>query len=148
MTVAAMVVDKREPKLGSAKPEGPSRTGIEGSKLTFENFSMAKLAGLSLAALCRLPIIDSTKIDGTYDFAVSLVDSASSDPGDVKRAIGMATRDGLFAKIIAEGIGMKLETRKGPVEMIVVDSADKSPTENLAPRVLTGGRIDKHRPLR
>jgi uncharacterized protein (TIGR03435 family) len=129
MTVAAMVIGKGS-KLGAAKPEGTPRTGIEGSKLTFENYSMSKLADYLSQHSAGLPIIDTTKIDGYYDFAVSLVDAASGDPGDVKRAIGQATRDGSFAKMIAEGIGMKLETRKGPLEMIVVDSAEKSPTEN------------------
>ena len=135
MTVAAMVVDKKEPKLGGSAedPEEPQpyRESRAQRAHVPRKFLDGEAGRLSLAALCRaadhrLP----TKIDGTYDFAVSLVDSASSDPGDVKRAIGMATRDGSFARMIAEGIGMKLETRKGPVEMIVVDSADKSPTEN------------------
>ena len=91
---------------------------------------MSKLADYLSQHSAGLPIIDATRIDGYYDFAVNLLDSPSDNPADVKRAIGTATRDGSFAKLIAEGIGMKLETRKGPVEMIVIDSAEKAPTEN------------------
>jgi uncharacterized protein (TIGR03435 family) len=42
----------------------------------------------------------------------------------------MGMRDGSLARTITEQIGLRLETRKGPVEMVVVDHAEKSPTEN------------------
>jgi uncharacterized protein (TIGR03435 family) len=29
-----------------------------------------------------------------------------------------------------EGLGLKLETRKAPVEQVIVDSVEKTPTEN------------------
>ncbi len=128
LTVMAIVAGKSGTKLGKPKPEGPASIGIDGGKMMFQNFTMAKLAEY-LSRSSDRPVEDATGIDGYYDFPVQL-DTPSDNPVDVKRAIGMGMRDGSLARTITEQIGLRLETRKGPVEMVVVDHAEKSPTEN------------------
>lgn len=130
LAVFAMVVAKNGPRLGKAKPEGQSRIGISGANMTFENYSMAKLAEYLSRFSGDLPVVDATKTDGYYDFAVPLLDAPADSPGDFKRAVEVSARDGSLARTIAEGIGLRLETRKGPVEIIVVDHAEKLPVEN------------------
>jgi uncharacterized protein (TIGR03435 family) len=130
LAVTAMVIGKNGPKLGKPKPEGPAVIGIEGGKMTFQNYSMAKLADYLSQRSGGRPVEDATAIDGYYDFSVQVLETPSDNPVDVKRAIGMGTRDGSLARTITEEIGLRLELRKGPVEMIVVDHAEKSPTEN------------------
>jgi uncharacterized protein (TIGR03435 family) len=130
LAVAAMIVAKNGPKLGKAKPEGQSAIGIDGGKMTFQNYSMSKLADYLSQRSAGRPVVDETAIAGFYDFSVPLLDAPSDNPADVKRALGMAMRDGSFARMVAEEIGLKLQPRTGPVEIIVVDHAEKSPTEN------------------
>jgi uncharacterized protein (TIGR03435 family) len=130
LAIDVLTRGKSVPKLGPKKPEGPSRVGIYGSKMVFKNFTTATLADyLSLRSPER-PIVDETEIEGYYDFAIQLVEGGSDDPGDVKRAMGQAMRDGSLPRMVAEQLGLKLETRKGPTEIVVVDHAERLPTAN------------------
>ena len=130
LAVAAMMPGKSRPKLGAVKPEGPSSIRIEQGKMIFQNYSMSKLADYLSQHSGGRPVVDATGIDGFYDFSVSLLDAPSDNPIDVKRAIGMGSRDGSLARTIADEIGLRLETRQGPVEIIVVDHAERFPSEN------------------
>jgi len=68
------------------------------------------------------PILDKTGLSGMYgiklDWALQQVQHADDVPGP-----------SLFTAV-EEQLGLKLEARKGPVEILVVDSAEKVPTEN------------------
>ena len=69
-------------------------------------------------------MIDMTGVAGAFDFTVEYApdDSRSTDdPG-----AGSAS---LFTAL-QEKLGLKLESRKGPVEMLVIDRVEKAPTEN------------------
>lgn len=59
-----------------------------------------------------------------------LLDTPSDNPIDAKRAIGAGTRGGSLARMIAEAIRLWLETRKGPVEIVVPDHAERTPLKN------------------
>jgi uncharacterized protein (TIGR03435 family) len=125
MSRTELVVAKGGPKLGQRKPEGPRSTGIMRDSLTFQNFSMPALADYLSQRSGGRPIVDGTKIEGYYDFSAALPDATPDDPISVKKAIGMGTRDGSLARTIAEAIGMRLEDRRGPVEVVVVDRVER-----------------------
>ena len=129
LAVLAMVAGKSTSKLGSPKPEGPGTIAIQGSTMLFENWSMPKLAEFLSHLSAGRPVVDSTGLDGYYDFSVRM-DTASDQPADVKRAFGAAMRDGSLPMVVAEQIGLKLESRKGPAEVIVVDGAVRVPAAN------------------
>lgn len=126
----AMVKGKSEAKLGSVKPEGESSLGIDGARMMFHNYSMARLADFLSQRSPDRPVVDATGIEGYYDFAIQLLDHQPENPGDVKRAMGQAMRDGSLARMATEQLGLRLESRKGPLEMLIVDRAEKSPVEN------------------
>jgi len=129
-TVDALVVGKNGPKIGNSQPEGPSRVRIDRGKMSFQNFSMARLADYLSQRSPDRPIVDATEIDGYFDFSVPIAELESDDPVNMKRAMEQAMRDGSLARIIAEQIGLKLETRKGPTEIVVVDHAARTPAAN------------------
>ncbi len=101
------------------------------------------LTGLSnqLTRMMDRPVIDQTGIEGQYDFAL---DFGADAPSMMRKAMGglppvgdghaeaaAAAADpgqSIFTSI--QTYGLKLEPRKAPVEMIVVDHAEKTPTEN------------------
>jgi uncharacterized protein (TIGR03435 family) len=86
-----------------------------------------------LIRIVRSPVTDATGLTGKYDFILTYSD-AGADP------VGAGNRDNvyvptgdqpqdLFGALPAQ-LGLRLESKKGPVEQIVVDHADKVPTEN------------------
>jgi len=94
-------------------PDGTTRTTRIG-KLSFFFPVMNSFGGLQL--------IDETGLDGIYTW---VQDQPPITPD-------MSQRDGLqwSFKAMIEAAGLKLETRKVPLETIVVDHLEKTPTEN------------------
>lgn len=76
-----------------------------------------------LASQLSHPVTDATGLKGKYDFtlrwvAEDAVPSAGADPGpNIFRAL-------------QEQLGLKLEPKKGIVDILVVDHLEKTPTEN------------------
>jgi uncharacterized protein (TIGR03435 family) len=68
------------------------------------------------------PIIDSTGLPGMYQVKLEWTLQQLQKP-DAAPGVSLFTA-------LDEQLGLKLEARKGPVEILVVDSAEKVPTEN------------------
>jgi len=64
------------------------------------------------------PVLDKTGLSGTYDFSVDIRPEPGAD---------MLT---LWQRVLRDKLGLRLESRRGPVEVLVVDSAEKVPTGN------------------
>jgi len=81
------------------------------------------------------PIVDMTGLSGRYDFTLeysveelrSLVRASGGDASRIPDLGGDPTIS-IFSSL--EGLGLRLEPRKTPVEVIVVDRAEKVPTAN------------------
>jgi uncharacterized protein (TIGR03435 family) len=91
---------------------------------------MAYLAGSVFSNLPSLgcPVVDRTGLDGIYDFSLKFFDPASANgetgpKGDMLRQID----DGLSASL--KDLGLKMESQKSPVEILVIDHAER-PSEN------------------
>lgn len=120
--VYALVLAKSGPKLtahagtqgatGIGSSSGPGKASIEGSK--------ASMAGLAdhLAGKAGRPVIDRTGLTGEYDFRLEWASEQAVDSSLPS-----------FFTAIQEQLGLKLESMKGPIETIVVDSAS-SASEN------------------
>jgi uncharacterized protein (TIGR03435 family) len=108
--------------------------------LTFRNCSMAdfaQLVGWPLGTLATTGgltpgrVLDRTGIDGEYDFTVEFAGYWSPGGTDLKPLPDGQTDNapGLF-DAVREQLGLRLDERKAPLDVIVVDHADKTPTEN------------------
>ena len=91
------------------------------------------------------PVTDMTGLSGTYDitldFAVdpSIMQAKMAAMGGGPPPAGMAPPEGaaqdptggatLFSAL-TEQLGLRLEARKGPVDLLVIDNVQKTPTEN------------------
>ena len=82
--------------------------------------SMPKLAE-KLSRQLRQPVTDGTGLKGKYDITLYWVTElrpSADEPGPT------------IFQALQEQLGLKLESRKGPVDMLVVDHIEKVPTEN------------------
>jgi uncharacterized protein (TIGR03435 family) len=123
--VYALVVTKNGPKLKEATDDGPSNAdGGDNGELIFSRVTMDILAGVLAASVDR-PVVDETGLKGKYNFALAWaerkrkggpMESASPDAPSVFTAL-------------QESLGLKLEPRRAPVEIFVIDHVER-PTEN------------------
>lgn len=126
MPAFALVVDKKGLKV---KPLAEG-AGTRGAWSTGAGMVQAK--GVTMDAFARLlakqlnhPVKDTTGLDGVYDIDLRFVpDSAPADrPPDTREASSLLTA-------LPEQAGLRLETAKLPVEILVVDRIERQPTEN------------------
>jgi uncharacterized protein (TIGR03435 family) len=69
------------------------------------------------------PVVDKTNLNGAYDLTLDWAVDNSVIANDA------AAGPSLFTAL-QEQLGLKLESSKGPVETIVVDHAERTPTDN------------------
>jgi uncharacterized protein (TIGR03435 family) len=74
----------------------------------------------------ELRVIDRTGLKGNYDIELSYLDQSLADPS---LPAAQALRGPSLFAALQEQLGMKLEAGRGPVEVLVVDSAS-APTPN------------------
>jgi uncharacterized protein (TIGR03435 family) len=105
--------------------------------LTVSGQTMAAFAGRLSAQLDR-PVVDATGLESRYEFQLRY-DSASAGKGialvtgvpasgpdiapDPDRAPSIFTA-------VQEQLGLRLESRKGPVEVLIIDRIERAPTGN------------------
>lgn len=134
LTVYALTVLKSGPRFkegdggeSSVYPDG--KGGI-----SFKNYPMEALAGLlsNMPAVGRA-VLDRTGLTGRYTFTANLLDSPpASSPSEAKAAIG-ANQDPVSSPVLSnlqDQLGLKLDTVKAPIEMIVIDHVEKTPTKD------------------
>jgi uncharacterized protein (TIGR03435 family) len=76
-----------------------------------------------------MPVLDMTGLQGNYDLKLDWVPESRAS-GDSKNAAGDNPSGPTLVDALQEQLGLKLETRKAPIEIIVVDHVEKVPTEN------------------
>jgi len=130
LAIDTLVAGKGGPKIGSrVSAEGRNTVAFESGKLMFHNFTMSQLATYLSRSNPNGTIVDATGIDGRYDFGVD-IDTKSGRPEEVKGAIEQATLDGSLARVVPQQLGLKIETRKQPTDLVVVDRVERIPAEN------------------
>jgi uncharacterized protein (TIGR03435 family) len=104
---------------GTAPVFAPSVAG----RIVSPQMSMPTLAKL-LSRFERQTVLDMTGLEGPFDVRLEW---SPDDTG--KLDVQQPSRPSL-ATAVQEQLGLRLEARKGPVEVLVVDSADRVPAEN------------------
>jgi uncharacterized protein (TIGR03435 family) len=115
LPVYNLIIAKGGPKLATPAPDAQPMlvAGRKGLEVTAG--SMDQLANhLSLDSHIGRPVIDKTGLTGRYNYALPAWGSGASDPNSP--SIFTAVQDQL---------GLKLESAKAPIEVWVVDSAER-----------------------
>jgi uncharacterized protein (TIGR03435 family) len=117
----ALVVGRGGPKVSASKPdpEARARNVTFAGRISGVELSMSTLAVL-LSRFERQTIVDRTGLRDSYDLKLEWALSSGAD-GAAGPSIYTA---------LQEQLGLKLESRKGPLDVLVVDHAEKTPAEN------------------
>ena len=131
LPVYALVVGKNGPKFHeSAAGDVKSSMRPSGGGLEFRHYSMTEFADQLAARPLKVdrPVFDKTELTGAFDFTLRLADNMA----ELKRTLeGMEQGEGqAISTVIQEQLGLKLQPQKGPVEVLVVEHAEKVPSEN------------------
>ena len=107
--------------------EGGGEGSMTGAALLFEGHKMplSRLTDIISSAL-RVPVRDGTGLTGFYDFKLDLRPYITPlQPGDPPRDPA-----DLIIPALRDELGLKLESRKLTLDVLVVDQVEKTPTEN------------------
>jgi uncharacterized protein (TIGR03435 family) len=132
----ALVVAKNGPKLPPPKDDPSvmfSRTPTGDFTLTAPSVTMTQLAS-ALSSNMSAIVVDRTGLEGKFDVFMQWTPDPSSNRMLTKNGEPLpppsdATQGPSIFTALQEKLGLKLETRKVPVEIIVVDHAER-PTAN------------------
>jgi uncharacterized protein (TIGR03435 family) len=125
LNVYALIRGKGEPNLKKADPSAaPSLGGRGGSGVQFHNFPLSRLTFLLTRRMDR-PVLDLTGLQGNFDYTVDL-----SGLGNKPGSSGYDGEGRSIFQAIQEDMGLKLDPRKSPVDVLVIDSVNKVPTQN------------------
>jgi uncharacterized protein (TIGR03435 family) len=118
----------KEPGDGAGKTIRPTSEG----GLSFKNWTMEDLADwLSILPGVGLPVIDRTGMTGSFSFQANLFAvEKGADPGQIKKAMIDGDAAGTLRSTLPDQLGLRLEGQKAPLEMLVIDHADRVPVEN------------------
>ena len=117
--VYALVVGKNGPKLQEV-PDGKKNyinwTGPGQATFT-ENTTLLGLINV-LSTLLGSPVVDETALNGTYSFSLEFTDPRDPHPTDAD------SRPDIFSAV-QDQLGLKLEAKKAPVEVLVIDHVER-----------------------
>jgi len=136
MPMFALVIAKNGFKLKDADPndtypngmKGPDGIGhaggmmINNGKLTAQGISIAQLAG-NLTFQVHHIVVDKTGLTGKYDFTLLW------SPDEMHTADATEPAGPSIFTALQEQLGLKLDSTKGPVDVVVVDHVEM-PSEN------------------
>lgn len=134
LSVYEIVVGKAGPRF-TGKPGNPNLNpgfGFRGlGAMTVRSASVADFAGWMQRYVLDRPVIDHTGISGKYDFSLDW----TPDESQFRDRSGMSTSSNARAEppdlytAIRQQLGLKLESAKAPVEVLVIDRVEK-PSDN------------------
>lgn len=101
-------------------------TKISGNKTRYRNMSISLFANVLAGA--DDTIVDQTGLNGSYDFTLEYYRGGPVGSGVLEGRAPDPNGPSLQT-VLREQLGLKLESRKGPVDMLVVDHIER-PTGN------------------
>jgi uncharacterized protein (TIGR03435 family) len=132
VSIYALTVTKNGPKLtaSAGDPKGPPNLAMPArGRFRLRNATMADLVGELRGTLDR-PVVDKTGISGRYDIALNWTvdDFQAARFSGFPAPLDHTEVPDLFTAI-QEQLGLRLESTKGSVEVMVIDHVER-PTEN------------------
>ena len=131
MPIYSIVAAKGGPKLKPVE-EGAKQGAQYGNMIVDKKFEISRLAPM-LSLSLNMPVVDKTGLTGEYDMNLKWTpDPAAPAFGDVRDPADIPAPDPSRPEIftaIKEQLGLELKAEKGPVDVIVIEHAER-PTPN------------------
>ena len=122
-----LAVAKGGPKFHESKAAGEFSMQPTGkATATFQHATVSQLVDL-LSNVLKMPVLDETGLKGQYDVSV---DMSSYIPENMDHNNPALDLSGIVIAALQEQLGLKLESRKQLLDMLIIDGADKEPVEN------------------
>lgn len=126
MQAYVLVIGKGGSKLIESKTEGESELQPDQARMqvTILRTPLSALTDM-LYGVLRTPVVDETGLKGKYDVSINMMKyvSMGSDGGSIDPV-------GLIMTALQEELGLKLESRKTALDLLIVDHAEKTAGEN------------------
>jgi len=120
LPVYGLVVAKHGIKFKQVPDQGSRRNS---NNTHFTGTCSMDLFADFLSRRMDMPVIDMTGLKGMYEMTLDWAPEPAADSDDTPK--GLALPDALEAQL-----GLKLEHRKAPIEILVVDHAERVPSDN------------------
>ena len=138
LPVYSMTVAPNGPRFHDPGPKDPSKflqsasrgllhLGGDRTGLSAENMTMPDLA-IELTQPLQRPVVDKTGLKGKYDIRIDVAEFMTT-AGNADSAGPIDEMSVIFQARPAQ-LGLKLEPGKEPVDLLIIDSANRQPTEN------------------
>ena len=130
----ALVVAKNGPKLLPATPDAPRGPQIAG-RILHPEMPMDGFATL-LSRFERQTVLDMTGLKGSYTVDLQWIPDAVRErafqggPSPLVNGQPVDANGPSLYTALQEQLGLRLESRRGPVDVLVVDRAEKVPADN------------------
>jgi len=135
LEVLALVVPKGGHKMTESKIEGPTRNRQDPDRGTVVEGALLADVVEDMAREMAVPIVDMTGLKGRFDFpfnpqkyVAALRSQVMADPQHALNEADMRLM--VMQDTVAGQLGLRLEPRRAPVEVLVIDHVEKSPSEN------------------
>jgi uncharacterized protein (TIGR03435 family) len=122
LPVYALVTGKGPAKLQEASPDGQPALQPATGGVKFHQFGLSRLTFLLSRRMDR-PVLNLTGLNGVYDYTIDI--SGLPRPG-----VADGTEGPSIFSAVQQDLGLKLEARKQPIEILVIDHVEKVPTAN------------------
>ena len=135
LSVYAIVVGKTGPKLTKSEGDPNGLPGLFFRKLgvlNSRNATMVDFAGLMQGSVLDRPVVDQTGLSGRFDFELKWTPDETQFGGfgvRVPPPAGDAAAPPDLYTAIQEQLGLRLQSTKAPVDVLVIDRVEK-PSEN------------------
>jgi uncharacterized protein (TIGR03435 family) len=128
MSVFALLVGKNGHKLKESEGDGPPIMQSNKMLMVCQRVPISQLCEL-LSGSLPMPVVDLTELKGRYDFSM---DASKYVPADIvgEKVDPREEIRHMFGAMLQEQLGLRLEPRKAPVDILTVDSMERVPTEN------------------
>jgi len=132
-SVYALTLAKDGPKFTKSTTDGPpemtkDKDGVAiGKHLTMSDFAA------QLAQPFGRPVVDSTGLTGRYDLRMDVMSSVGAEMAAATaegRQLNQMDVVGVMIRALQEQLGLKVEALKDSIDFLVVDHAEKTPTDN------------------
>jgi len=125
MPAYIVTVAKGGHKLRPSEGEGEMDVKPNGGRMsaTFTHVTLAQMAEMISSPL-QAVVVDQTGLKGSWDFTLDMSSFGMDKPTGMEDAIGM------IIQAANEQLGIKIEQKKVPAEVLIVDHAERVPVAN------------------